>query len=171
MMRSKYLNAALLAIFAVLLLTSATSADTPEPGYPSDDDVNQVARQLYCPVCENIPLDVCPTTACSQWRDLIGEKLADGWSEAQIKQYFVDQYGDRVLSEPPRRGLHWLVYILPPVFFLAGIYVVFRVLRSMRTPTSESAEENTTSPAENAALTDDDDPYIRRMEEELKRRD
>ena len=65
---------------------------------PSDDEVNAIAKDLYCPVCENVPLDVCPTQACAQWRALIREKLIDGWSEQQIKQYFVDQYGDRVLA-------------------------------------------------------------------------
>ena len=24
---------------------------------PSDDEVNQIASQLYCPICENVPLD------------------------------------------------------------------------------------------------------------------
>ena len=76
-MTSRILNAVLLALIAVLLLTGAVSANTPEPGNPSDDDVNEVAGQLYCPVCENIPLDVCPTQACGQWRDLIREKLVD----------------------------------------------------------------------------------------------
>ncbi len=31
---------------------------------PTDDEVNRIAKQLYCPVCENTPLDVCPTQAC-----------------------------------------------------------------------------------------------------------
>ena len=60
---------------------------------PSDDEVNTIAKQLYCPVCENVPLDVCGTKACAQWRDDISDKLADGWNEEQIKQYFSDRYG------------------------------------------------------------------------------
>ena len=48
---------------------------------PSDDDVNQIAKKLFCPVCENVPLDVCPTQACTQWRATIKEKLVAGWSE------------------------------------------------------------------------------------------
>jgi cytochrome c-type biogenesis protein CcmH/NrfF len=54
------------------------SAQDTEPTGPTDDEVNAIAKQLYCPVCENIPLDVCPTQACAQWRDLIREKLARG---------------------------------------------------------------------------------------------
>ena len=87
----------------------------------TDDQINEVARQLYCPVCENISLDVCPTQACAQWRDLIKEKLEAGWTTAEIKDYFATQYGDRVLPEPPKRGLNWLVYILPPVMIIGSV--------------------------------------------------
>jgi cytochrome c-type biogenesis protein CcmH len=165
-MTSRILNAILLAMIVVILLAGAASADTPEPGNPTDDDVNSVASQLYCPVCENIPLDVCPTQACAQWRDLIREKLAAGWSDEQIKQYFVDQYGDRVLAEPPRRGLHWIIYVLPPLFFLGGVYLVVRVLRSMRKPVRKTAA----GPVVTSASVSNDDPYLIQMEEELRRR-
>ena len=49
----------------------------------TDDQVNAIAQQLYCPVCENVPLDVCPTAACAQWRATIREKLEAGWGTPQ----------------------------------------------------------------------------------------
>ena len=147
---------------ALLLLPAGfVSAQGTEPPPPTDDDVNAIARDLYCPVCENVPLDVCGTQACEQWRELIREKLSQGWEEQQIKDYFVVQYGDRVLAEPPRRGLNWLVYILPPFFFLIGGYVLFRVFKSMKKP-----------PVEAAAIPEslsDDDPYLAKIEDELRR--
>ena len=66
-------------LLAVLSTPPAALAQQPTP---SDDEVNAIAKQLFCPVCENTPLDVCPTQACAQWRELIREKLAAGWSEA-----------------------------------------------------------------------------------------
>ena len=128
---------------------------------PSDDQVNAVASQLFCPVCENTPLDVCPTQACAQWRELIRTKLSEGWTADQIKEYFSTQYGARVLSEPPRQGLNWLVYIVPPVLMLIGVYILFRALQSMRKPALvESEPEEASAP----------DDYLRRVEEELKKR-
>jgi cytochrome c-type biogenesis protein CcmH len=101
----------LILLLMVLALSAVpVLAQGEEP--PTDDAVNEVAGGMYCPVCENIPLDVCPTQACAQWRDLIREKLAQGWSEQQIRDYFVAQYGDRVLSEPPGHWLNWLTYTL-----------------------------------------------------------
>ncbi len=148
-------------IVLMILLGSAASVMAQQPT-PSDDDVNRVAKQLYCPVCENIPLDVCPTQACQEWRDLIQLKLSEGWSDDQIKEYFAIQYGDRVLSEPPRRGLNWLVYVIPPVIFLAGAVFLAQVLRRMRDKTSAAS-----SPSQPANLGNDD--YLRRVEEELKK--
>ncbi len=107
----------------------------------TDDQVNAIAKQLYCPVCENIPLDVCATQACAQWRELIREKLAQGWSEEQIKQYFVDQYGDRVLATPPARGLNWLVYIIPPLAILAGIFILYSAFRAWRKPATAATTD------------------------------
>jgi cytochrome c-type biogenesis protein CcmH len=84
---------ALLVIsFALVTVVSAQEVD---PGTISDDEVNAIAKQLYCPVCENIPLDVCGTQACAQWRELIRGKLAAGWGEDEIKEYFVLQYGGK----------------------------------------------------------------------------
>jgi len=149
-------------IIAALTLgwVSQVSAQAPTP---SDDDVNAIARQLFCPVCENTPLDVCPTQACAQWRALIREKLAQGWTADQIKQYFADQYGARVLAEPPRQGLNWLVYVIPPVLMLIGVYILYRAFQSMRKPTLvEGDDEEADEPVS--------DEYLRRVEEELKKR-
>lgn len=153
-----------------LSLTSprAVGAQSPTPLPPlgpvkvTDDQVNAVAKTLYCPVCENIPLDVCPTQACAQWRDLIRLKISEGWQTEQIRQYFAQVYGDRVLSEPPREGLNLLVYILPPVIFLVGIFLVYRVLRANRKVAPAVEAKPVIDPAQ--------DPYLKRLEEELKKR-
>ena len=155
--------------FFILLLTLVLAGLLAVPALaqgsnpPTDDEVNAVAKQLYCPVCENTPLDVCPTQACAQWRDLIRLMLSQGKSEAEIKQYFVDNYGARVLNEPPRTGLNWLAYIVPPVVILAGVFIVFRALQAMKKPATASPAIESTK----EALADD---YVARLEEEVKKR-
>jgi cytochrome c-type biogenesis protein CcmH len=133
---------------------------------PSDDEVNAIAKQLYCPVCENVPLDVCPTQACEQWRETIREKLALGWSEDQIKTFFVDQYGDRVLATPPARGLNWIVYLLPPLAVAIGLIALVTVVRSWRS----AAERPSAMGDSDQVQLSPDDPYLAQLEEELKRR-
>ncbi len=158
-MRTTILTLIGVTVGAAILLALAGGAAAQGPT-PSDDDVNAIAKGLYCPVCENVPLDVCPTQACAQWRETIRLKLSAGWSEQQIKDYFVEQYGARVLATPPATGLNWLVYVLPPAAFLVGAALLFRALRSWRRAATASTP---------AAPLASDDPYVRRLEDELRR--
>jgi cytochrome c-type biogenesis protein CcmH len=154
----------ILFLTVLLSLLPLYGVEAQEPT-PSDDEVNAIARQLYCPVCENIPLDVCPTQACDQWRATIRGKLSLGWDEDQIKQYFVEQYGDRVLAIPPARGLNWLVYVLPPTVILIGVVVFFSLFRGW----SRGNESEIPFPQDHRETIDD--PYVARLEEELRRRE
>lgn len=140
----------LLAISAPVVLAQAMT--------PSDDEVNRIASQLYCPICENMPLDVCPIEACQQWRELIREQLAQGWTEREIKDYFVAQYGDRVLGEPPRRGLHWLLYLIPPMVILLAVtsFIVKMKRPAVNTPTPDTQTV---------------DPYLAQVERDLRKMD
>ncbi len=117
----------LLTAYCLLFATPALAQDSG----PTDDEVNAVAKQLYCPVCESTPLDVCPTQACAQWRATIREKLAAGWSGQQIKDYFVQQYGERVLAQPSTNGINIFVWVLPPLALLVGAFVLARYLQSV----------------------------------------
>jgi cytochrome c-type biogenesis protein CcmH len=150
-------------LFASIAATELVQAQDQGPQAPTDDQVNAVAKQLYCPVCENIPLDVCPTQACSQWRELIREKLAAGWTEDEIKTYFVAQYGDRVLATPPASGLNWLVYIIPPLAIIGGIYILYRALQAWKQPAEGESEEEQPRP-------ELDEDYVARLEDELRQR-
>jgi cytochrome c-type biogenesis protein CcmH len=170
----------MIGLLPIFLAISTWQVYAQQPT-PSDDQVNAIASQLFCPVCENIPLDVCPTQACHQWRELIRQMLAEGKSEAAIKQYFVDHYGARVLSEPPATGLNWLVYIVPPAAFLVGIfllYLAFRTWKQTRLNSSmdniplQSGRKTSVQPGPSSKTTipsEADDDYIARLEEELRK--
>ena len=153
---SKLLVGTLIAL-SLAFLASPAPAQGPTP---TDDEVNRIAKQLYCPVCESTPLDVCPTEACRQWRDLIRTMLAEGKGEEEIKQYFVTQYGVRVLNEPPNRLVSYLV---PGIVILAGALLLLRGFQMWMKPSISSTGglETEHKPAQ--------DPYVARLEEELKK--
>ena len=148
----------LLLGFAFGYSASAVLAQGEEPPAHSDNEVNAIAKNLYCPVCENVPLDVCPTQACIQWRAQIGDLLAQGYSEQAIYDYFVAQYGDSVLASPPARGLNWLIYVVPPVAVLLGAYLLYRRMAIWRQAGEAAAPQATRS------------DYNQRVEDELEAR-
>ncbi len=160
MKRSSLLLCGLIISLAGLLTYQPVIAQQPTP---SDDEVNALARQLYCPVCENTPLDVCPTKACAQWREMIRDKMVLGWSEDEIKEYFAQQYGEQVLSSPSIDGPNRMIYIVPLLLFLAGGLFSVLYIRSLR---------RRTSPADVAKPEElpQNDPYLARVEEELASR-
>jgi len=161
MRRTWFWGAFLAALILAGLTITQVAAQEKTP--VTDDQVNTLARQLYCPVCENTPLDVCPTTACAQWRALIREKMELGWSEAQIKDYFAAQYGDRVLSEPPRRGLNWMVYVLPPLLIAVAAVFLFFLIRKLKSQKpSPSVSQNEPDPS--------GDEFLAQIENEIQQR-
>lgn len=145
--------------------------ECPEPGdgevrvrVITDDQVNAVAHQLYCPICQNVSLDSCPTQACTQWRELIRQKLSEGWSQTQINDYFARQYGSQVLAEPPPQGFNILIYALPPLLLLIVLFAAWRVLYHMQTPVPPSTLDDP-----DGHNFDQNDPYLAQMEEALRR--
>lgn len=152
-------------LFGLIIFSGKVGNAYAQQPTPSDDDVNKIASQLFCPVCENTPLDVCPTQACADWREEIRLHLAQGWTEVEIKDYFAENYGVRVLAEPPRKGLNWLVYIVPPIAFLAGAFILYRAFRRWKTLSIEAGDE-----VPPYGKTTETDQYINRLEEELKKR-
>ncbi len=152
----------LLALLAIVASFYAVAVVEAQQGSPTDDDVNAIAKKLYCPVCPNTPLDVCETKACQDWRQQIRDQLAAGWNEQQIIDYFVAQYGERVLAEPQRRGFTSLVWVLPVVSVLLGLAIVWQVLKSWRASRARQAAAALAAPK----IAPD---VLARIEQELQR--
>ncbi|MBZ0291354.1 MAG: cytochrome c-type biogenesis protein CcmH [Anaerolineae bacterium] len=120
-----------LLVMALLLLVvvPASAQDTTV----TDDDVNAVASNLYCPVCENIPLDACGTAACQDWREEIRGMLARGMTSQQITDDFISRFGERVVGTPQDPLLRNLSLVTPWVItLLAAVVAVYVLLRRRR---------------------------------------
>lgn len=139
--------------------------DAPAPVRTvTQNEVTEVARQLWCPLCSGVRLDTCELKACEQMRQEIKFKLEAGEDVESIKADFLAQYGPQILGEPPREGFNWLAWILP-VVALAGsaIFLLIRgrslFVQQQRVPAAPAADAAATA----------DDRYARQLEEELKR--
>ena len=156
-------------IMAALLFIIVSSAEAQDPSQSvTDDEVNAIAKDLFCPICESTPLDVCETQACADWRDVIREKLAEGQSEEQIKEYFGALYGVRALAEPPAKGITLPVWLVPLIAIPAAIAGFVLYLRSLRQPAQMAAASGERVSMEKDEPHEDQDPYIARIEEELR---
>jgi cytochrome c-type biogenesis protein CcmH len=101
---------------------------------PTYDEINNIASKLNCPTCSGISLSDCPTVTCQQWRDQIGDLLKKGYTEEEVLNYFVTQYGQQVLQEPPRTGSTLFLWMLPGVALLIGGVWLIYLLRQWQNP-------------------------------------
>lgn len=154
-----------LAFWLVLMVGTVQAQDGA--GTVSDDEVNAVARELYCPTCESTPLDVCPTQTCSDWRELIRQQLAEGQSKEEILDYFLANFGPQVLKEPPQEGFNLAVWVVPVV--LIAVSGVFFALYLRRLKVAGTVTPPATPSAPSAAATPLD-PYRDQIERELLNR-
>lgn len=155
-----------LMLVFVLCLVFAVPAAAQEPTRSTPvtaDDINAVAKQMYCPVCENIPLDVCPTDACIQWRQEIGVQLGEGKTPDEIKANFVARYGDRVVGTPEDPTLRALSLVTPWIVAVVAIfiaaYIVVRWRRNRTIAPIPAASGN--------IIPNSDDDYRARLEQDL----
>lgn len=104
-----------------------------------------LARNLRCPVCVSESVADSSAPIAQQMRELIQEKIDEGLSDPQIYAFFQERYGDWILLDPPKRGLHLLVWLLPVIVGLAAVITVAllarRWLAASRTPLDASEAE------------------------------
>ena len=153
----------------VLLLAFAISAAPVLAQTPTPNQVNEVAKDLWCPLCSGVRLDNCELQACIQMREVIGQKLEAGEGKEQIKSYFVQQYGDVVLGQPSKQGFNLIAWIFPILAAVVGLgwiaYLVITWRRRRPAPAAAFPARSADQPA------GADDDYLKRVEQELKQLD
>jgi cytochrome c-type biogenesis protein CcmH len=119
-----------------------------------DEDVQAIASQLRCVVCQNLSVADSPSEMAQQMRGLIRERLASGERPEQVMDYFTQRYGEWVLLAPPARGLNLLLWLAPFGAVVAGLALVVTLARRWRRrPASlESATAPAVGPAERKRL-------------------
>lgn len=152
---------ALLALSLFLGLTGTPPAQaqvvTPAPleNSPYDAQTFKIADQMQCPVCQGQTVAFSNSGLSQQMRILIKKKLEQGETEQQILQYFVDRYGESILTNPPKSGFDLIVWLLPILGLLAGTGVVGYVLRNWRSRNElapRSGSEQSPSTADNLKM-------------------
>ena len=86
---------------------------------------------IMCPVCPGESIDQSQNLLAAQMRGVVDEKLSEGWSDEQIRDYFVERYGPSVLLEPPSEGFDLLAWTLPAALVVAAATALFIALRTM----------------------------------------
>ncbi|TAM11420.1 MAG: cytochrome c-type biogenesis protein CcmH [Nevskiaceae bacterium] len=94
---------------------------------------------LRCMQCQNESLESSQAALAQDMRYKVRELIAAGDSDAQVRQYLVDRYGQYVLYKPPFQPLTWLLWLGPFGLVLLAMFVAWRVARRSRLEASSPA--------------------------------
>lgn len=123
------------ALLAALLLAGfMVSAQERAVRAPVTDAVLEarvlaVAEELRCLVCQNESVAASQAELALDLRDQIRRQLAEGRSEADIRRFMVERYGDFVLYRPPLKAGTVLLWVGPFVLLVLGLWALWRQLR------------------------------------------
>ena len=145
-------------ILSALVISCVTAA---ERGVP---DVEQRAtalnKSIMCPVCPGESIDQSQNSLAVQMRAIVRDKLDEGWTDQQIKDFLVERYGPSVLMEPPTTGISLAAWIVPPVAFALAIAALLLTLKWMRMSAEAEREDDESSDRERQ-------DYVSRIEDAL----
>lgn len=86
----------------------------------------KLSNELRCPTCQGLSVKDSDAGFSVQMKNKVKELLKAGQSDEEIKDYFVERYGEWILRSPSKKGLNLLLWILPGLGIILGLIVVFR---------------------------------------------
>lgn len=131
------------SLLAILLSYAAFAAaqgaieafafDTPA----QEQRYRALTEEFRCPKCLNTNLAGSDSPIAADLRATIHRLIIDGKTDAEIRTYLHDRYGDFVLYNPPLRAGTALLWFAPAVLIVIGLIVVGVMVRRRRGVTAD----------------------------------
>jgi cytochrome c-type biogenesis protein CcmH len=123
---------------AALLAPLAWATDQPQQQAVDPDRLYRLTSELRCLVCQNESLADSNADLAIDLKNEIRARMASGESDAQIKKFLVDRYGNFVIYRPPFDATTLLLWLGPLLLAAGGLFAVWR---SMRAASAHGAAE------------------------------
>ena len=163
------LKALLLLALLVPVLAFAQAIKDPAPPQFTDqaeaDRFHALTSELRCVKCQNQSLADSNASIAQDLRHEVLALMRQDKSDAEVKKYLVDRYGEFVLYRPQVDPKTWLLWFGPGLVLLIGAVVVVNVVRrhaAVRpdvTRTGRKGANAIDENAENARVADEDQEW------------
>ena len=84
-----------------------------------------ISKNIRCLVCQNQSIDDSSAPLAKDLRTLIRAKVQENDTDEEIYKFLSDRYGDFILLKPAFKISTFLLWSLPFVFVLIGIFILF----------------------------------------------
>jgi cytochrome c-type biogenesis protein CcmH len=119
-----------LGFAALLICTGAGSPTDALPDPAQEARARTLFRQVRCLVCQNESIDDSEAALAGDLRKIVREEVAAGKSDAEIKRFLTDRYGEFVLLQPSFKIGNAVLWITP--FAIVGLGAVGLLLVGRR---------------------------------------
>jgi cytochrome c-type biogenesis protein CcmH len=126
----------------------------------------EVESELICQCGCTMIVDVCDCDTANQIRARIATMIGQGMDKNQILASFVNEYGEKMLAAPPKKGFNLVAWIGPFAAVAAGGTGLFFALRAWARKGRERTDGEEyvfTEPVPGS------DAYRSRLDEELRK--
>jgi cytochrome c-type biogenesis protein CcmH len=117
-----------------LIVVAAASTVLGDPA--QEARAQSLEREIRCVQCQNEPIAQSTADIAADMRALVRERIAAGDSDAEIRGFFRQRYGDFVLFRPPWDARTWMLWATP-ILLLGGGLVAVSALRRRRGPEAD----------------------------------
>ena len=137
-----------MVILALLLASSLAFAQASDPTPLQFRDAAQEARfhalatELRCVMCQNQSLADSNAQIAHDLRREVLDLMNQGKSDAQVKQFLVQRYGEFVLYKPEVQRDTWLLWFGPGLLLLAGAIVIVVIVSKRSSGGSVASDDN-----------------------------
>jgi cytochrome c-type biogenesis protein CcmH len=126
------------ALLGLVLLAHVVLAPAREAAPRAEDPVVEarlvaIADELRCLVCQNESLASSHAELAEDLRREVRGLIREGKSDAEVKRFLVERYGDFVLYRPEVKPLTWALWFGPFALLVLALVVLGRYLRQRRT--------------------------------------
>lgn len=134
------------ACLAVLLCSRSVMAIDSAPAFSDPEQqarYERLASELRCLVCQNETIKDSNAPLAADLRRELREQIAAGKSDAEIRTFLTDRYGDFVLYKPPLTSRTALLWGAPLLLLLIGLAAGAVVIaRRSRLPIADDADSS-----------------------------
>ena len=119
-------------LLVLLLFVSATAFAVDPTVMPTpelQERYEAITHELRCMQCMNNSIADSPVGLASDLRRDVKELLIAGKTDAEIRTYMVQRYGNVILFTPPLQGSSIWVWVLPGLAVIGGLLIGIRIVR------------------------------------------
>ena len=88
--------------------------------------INKIFKNIRCLVCQGQSIYDSQSDFAISLKLMINKKIEEGYTEKQIYDYLINQYGEWILYDPKFNKNTFFLWLLPILVFLGGGWIVFK---------------------------------------------